>query len=220
MVSRSVSRRRARGRLFYGSSGVSPAGEGGRRVFLIAGAFILALVTFVCGVRLGKSLSDLKRGEDFAAATAARDARSPEALEKAPEKGKKAALQNPKTEELPPPARVETPSPPRAGDAAAEKLPPPAAGAGPAEATKAPVAPKGKLTLQVAALNNFDEARDLVQRLKAKGYEAYLITGTAAAKGTWYRIRVGHFSSLPEARQFAVAFEKKEKMKTIITSSP
>jgi len=83
---------------------------------------------------------------------------------------------------------------------------------------KIPAAAKAKYTLQIAALNSSDEAKELVSKLKSKGYDAYAVTGTAAAKGALHRVRIGSFSSLQEARQFAVDFEKKEKIKTIITS--
>jgi DedD protein len=82
---------------------------------------------------------------------------------------------------------------------------------------KTPPASKGKYTLQVAALNSAEEARELVNKLKSKGYEAYAITGSAAAKGALHRVRIGTFPSLQDARQFAVEFEKKEKIKGIIT---
>ena len=77
---------------------------------------------------------------------------------------------------------------------------------------------KAKFTLQVGAFNNHEEAQELVTRLQKKGYTAYQITGRAAARGTLHRVRVGHFQSLQEARQLALEFEKKEKIKTIITS--
>jgi cell division septation protein DedD len=57
-----------------------------------------------------------------------------------------------------------------------------------------------------------------VNELKKKGYEAYQVTGTAAAKGTLHRVRIGHFQTLQEARQFALSFEKRENRKPIIAS--
>jgi cell division septation protein DedD len=86
------------------------------------------------------------------------------------------------------------------------------------EATKVTPPPKANFALQVAAFSNPEEARELVNQLRSKGYSAYLVTGSAAAKGTLYRVRIGQFQTLQEARQFALAFEKKEKVKTIIAS--
>ncbi len=87
----------------------------------------------------------------------------------------------------------------------------------PAEEGKAGPA-KAKYTLQVGAFNNPQEAQELVNQLKKKGYEAYQVTGSAAAKGTLHRVRIGHFQNLQEARQFALTFEKKENLKPIISS--
>jgi cell division septation protein DedD len=70
----------------------------------------------------------------------------------------------------------------------------------------------------VGAFNNPQEAQELVNQLKKKGYEAYQVTGSAAAKGTLHRVRIGHFQNLQEARQFALTFEKKENLKPIISS--
>jgi cell division septation protein DedD len=110
-------------------------------------------------------------------------------------------------------AKEEAPSPPTPkvsnGEASAPaKTPGPEGEADP---------PKAKYTLQVAALNNAEEAQDLVNQLKKKGYEVYQLTGSAASRGTLHRVRVGHFQSLQDARQFASIFEKKENMKTIIS---
>jgi cell division protein FtsN len=74
-----------------------------------------------------------------------------------------------------------------------------------------------KYAIQVGAFNNPQDAQEMVEKLKSKGYAAYPVTGSAAAKGTWHRVRIGRFQSLQEARQFALSFEKKEKIKTIIT---
>jgi len=86
------------------------------------------------------------------------------------------------------------------------------------EGTKVTPPPKAKFALQVAALSKPEEAQELVNQLRSKGYDAYQVTGSGAAKGTLYRVRIGQFQSLQEARQFALAFEKKEKVKTIIAS--
>ncbi len=85
-----------------------------------------------------------------------------------------------------------------------------------AEPKTKPSPPKAKYTLQVAALNNAEEAKQMVLRLQNKGYPAYQITGSGAAKGTLYRVRVGRFTSLQEAKEFALNFEKKEKIKPLI----
>ena len=70
----------------------------------------------------------------------------------------------------------------------------------------------------MGAFNNPQEAQELVNQLKKKGYEAYQVTGSAAAKGTVHRVRIGNFQNLQEAKQFALTFEKKENLKPIISN--
>jgi len=200
-----------------------PAG-GERRwewCLLFAGALLLALVAFISGVRMGKGLSDFRHMESSSLRTQTKGVKSSsprplgqgasslpskdkEAASGAQEKGKEKELFPFQTKERAVEGKIST---------SAEKVP-----AADLEKTKAPPPSKAKFTLQVAAFTNPDEAADLVNQLRAKGYAAYQVTGSAAAKGTLYRVRIGHFSSLPEARQFALTFEKKEKVKTVIAS--
>jgi cell division protein FtsN len=187
--------------------------------YVAAGALLLALVAFVCGVQMGKALNELqwaesggahlqdRRGEapPFRVMEKGKDSRpAPEARVRPPETGetRKESTVSRQTEKA---------SPEKAGDPAKE--PPPA---GSAEEKSAPA--KAKYTLQVAAFNNPQEAQDLVNQMKKKGYDAYQVTGSAAAKGTLHRVRIGYFQTLQEARQFALAFEKKENLKPIISN--
>ena len=185
--------------------------KGRRNLFYIAGGcLIVALVAFLCGIQIGKSVGELSVSEETP--------RVQDAKGKAPpfrflEKGKE---------------NKPEPKPPEPADAAKEKEPPPVQA--PAEPPKDPVVPekkpgeeraansKAKYAIQVAAFNSQGEAQDLVSQLKKKGYEAYQVTGTAAARGMLHRVRIGRFHSLQEARQFAADFEKKENLKPIITS--
>jgi cell division septation protein DedD len=190
---------------------------GGRRMqwsFIVAGALILSLVAFISGVRMGKGLSDFKQTGASSVKAHTKEQKSPpfrvEAKSPEPQSGK-----DPRT-----PISQVAPSPQVQEKLLEERISPPPEKATPQTpaAAKAAPPPKAQFTLQVAALSNPEEARGLVSQLRAKGYEAYQVTGTAAAKGTLYRVRVGQFHSLAEARHFALAFEKKEKIKTIIAS--
>lgn len=164
--------------------------EGGKRwAFIAAGVLILTIVAFLSGLRLGKSLHDLKYGEIISSpAKIANDIEKKEIPYK---------WEKPKTEKSPE-ALSMPPSPP---------MPVPKPKSSP---------PKAKYTLQVAALNNAEEAKQMVLQLQNKGYAAYQISGSGAAKGTLYRVRIGHFASLQEAKEFALNFEKKEKIKPLI----
>ena len=204
-----------------------PAKEGGKRwVFIIAGAFLLALVAFVSGIRVGKAINDLQYSGKLS---------SQSKLEKKKEEKKDSHDQaefkrgnypankevNFFTSEIPDKreekARPTPPTKPKGGE---EKLLEPAKEIASSSQGAKSAPAKARFTLQVGAFNNSEEATQLVNQLQSKGYDAYQITGSAAAKGMWYRVRVGHFPSLQDARQFAVMFEKKEKIKTVITTEP
>ncbi len=226
----SRARRRARSDSSWNPPGRNPL-EGKDKIWVFVGVFtlVLALSAFISGVWMGKVLSDL------------RDIEAPvntqvEGLEEVPflPEGKQTALPAGSDAQTSPsepaanpngllpslvqPEGLENKSPvPEAkiaGSPAKEgkESPPPAAKKSP------PPHLRAKYTLQVAAFNNPKEAQEMVDRLSSKGYAAYIITGKGAARGSLNRVRVGHFQSLQEARQFAMTFEKKEKMKTIITS--
>ncbi len=192
-------------------------------VGIAVAALILALAAFSSGVWMGKAMSDLQKSGG-ATASAGREndpsaslgIATAEGPENPAEKKAEPETKKPKAEpERPKPGEVDTSE--SKASAATAKPKPEEAKAKPGETKTAP-APKPRFTLQVAALHNPEEARDLVAKLRGKGYPAYQITGTAAAKGTLYRVRFGQFQSLQEARQSALEFEKKEKTKTIITS--
>jgi len=51
----------------------------------------------------------------------------------------------------------------------------------------------GALTLQVAALQDLQVAREMTERLRRQGLEAYLVSTTLPGKGLWHRVRVGRF---------------------------
>jgi cell division septation protein DedD len=179
-----------------------------------AGTVVIALVAFLCGVQMGKSLSELRGAGEPGARDQDQKGQSPpfRFMEREKETqgvpasrvGNSVAGERPKDGEgvsLQPTAKAGSGKP-----------------LGSAEEKTAP--PKPKYALQVAAFNNSVEAQEMVNRLKKKGYDAYRVTGNAAAKGTLHRVRIGHFESLQEARQFALTFEKKENMKPIISSGP
>jgi hypothetical protein len=199
-----------------------PVPESNRKFFYIAaGALLLALVAFVSGVQMGRTLSDLRGAEEARPLIHDRKGEAPPF--RFMEKGK----------DLPPeqdakarPAEGEgslkeaIPVRPSAKGVSEKPGSPPKDLSPPPKDEGKPSPPKTKFTLQVGAYNNSQEAQELVQQLKKKGYDAYIAPGTAAAKGVLYRVRVGHFQTLQEARQFALAFEKKENLKPIISSLP
>lgn len=197
--------------------GQPPQEKNNRKFFYIAaGSIVVALVAFLCGVQMGKSLSELRRSEDPASPSRVQDRKGQVPPFRLMERGKEiqpgqeAKIRNSEARgrEGGPPQTTPKVSNGKASESMKDSAP--------GEGGTAP--PRAKYTLQVAALNNPAEAQDLVNQLKNKGYDAYQVTGSAAAKGTLHRVRIGNFQSLQEARQFALAFEKKENMKPIISS--
>ncbi|MDJ0723366.1 MAG: SPOR domain-containing protein [Desulfobacterales bacterium] len=67
--------------------------------------------------------------------------------------------------------------------------------------TRTPVEPRGRMTLQVAAVKDVDVARKMVAELRAQGFDAYRSTATTGGQATWHRVRVGRFTD----RQAAAA---------------
>lgn len=63
---------------------------------------------------------------------------------------------------------------------------------------KTAVAP---LTVQVASLQDSTRAEELVSSLKRKGYGAYTVRAQVPGKGTYHRVRVGHFTNRQKAMQ-------------------
>ncbi|APG27656.1 hypothetical protein A7E78_07275 [Syntrophotalea acetylenivorans] len=82
----------------------------------------------------------------------------------------------------------------------------------PVEAPVAPVAPKpvvskpaavasGSYLVQVAAVKQRQGAEGLRDRMKKKGYAAFVEAADLGAKGTWYRVYAGPFGNKSDADQ-------------------
>ncbi|HET7007483.1 MAG TPA: SPOR domain-containing protein [Candidatus Binatia bacterium] len=89
----------------------------------------------------------------------------------------------------------------------------PAASSTPAtEASKQAVTrqvPANGWSVQAMASTDKKEANDWLQKLKAKGYEAYLVD--AAIKGkTWHRVRIGTFEARQDAEHLRAELKAKE----------
>jgi cell division septation protein DedD len=93
-------------------------------------------------------------------------------------------------------------------DVPAEPLPSPrdaAAGAPPA----APAA--AQYTVQLAAVKRREEADGIVKRLKAKGYDAFVLTPDKDDNPAMFRVRVGSFKDKRQADMLAERLLREEK---------
>ena len=86
----------------------------------------------------------------------------------------------------------------------------------PLPAADPPVAPV--YSVQLGAFRNERSAEALTAIYKEKGYKSFTQIGTAADKGTVYRVLIGKFQGRKEALQLAAQVAKKEKIKTTVFS--
>jgi DedD protein len=111
----------------------------------------------------------------------------------------------------PKPTTVAKPAPAPATKTA---TPPPSAAPVPAARSTAASAAAGKAgyVVQLAALNSQGEADAMANRLKAKGYQAY-VQGPANGAPSIFRVRVGSYSTRSEAEGVAAKLEKEGQFK-------
>jgi cell division septation protein DedD len=109
----------------------------------------------------------------------------------------------------PPAARPEALTPKPTEAPASAKTEKPVAPSPPASAPPvAPPAPGKPLTVQVAAVKSEEEARKLTEKLRQRGYAAYIEPIAIPDKGTWYRVRMGEFPSKEFARSTMERLQK------------
>ena len=73
-----------------------------------------------------------------------------------------------------------------------------------------------RYTLQFGAYPSMDQARKQVSKLKKQGVEAYVTTSKVPKKGKVYRVRIGKFHSMDEARQFQGALDTQRKIEAFV----
>jgi len=107
----------------------------------------------------------------------------------------------------------------------------PAAAGTPPEAGSAETAPsaaetkrtealprEGGWTVQVNAYPEEKSAQRLVERLKEKGYDAYMVVSNVKGR-TWHRVRVGKFTTRDEAKKAQEELQTKENLTKTVTVS-
>jgi cell division septation protein DedD len=111
----------------------------------------------------------------------------------------------------PPPAVKPEPTVPKPAEpASSPKVEKPAPASAPAAPPPAPAAAAtGRpFTVQISAVRTEEEARRLVEKLRQRGYAAYVEPIGIPDKGTWYRVRMGEFPSKEFARSTVDRLQK------------
>jgi hypothetical protein len=84
-------------------------------------------------------------------------------------------------------------------------------------AASLPSATPGLYTIQVAAMSEASNARELLQELKRVGFDAYLVEPGAGAADSLYRVRVGRYESRTSAQREVSRLESQLGLKMWIT---
>ena len=210
-----------------------------RRVFLFMTVTVAGVALFLCGVLVGQGTARRQGGEaDRAGAAAAfdrmRDEPRPAVLDVTSGEPSAAARN---ASDFTYPGRLDDPVPeagavggPSAGpsprsaavvaDSPADEPPaplPPAAGAPDESVAAAAPDAVGPYTVQVTALQAAEAAEQVVGRLIAKGFPAYLHPPAPDAAVAMYRVRVGRYADRSRAEQVRRRLEQEEHFKPWIT---
>jgi cell division protein FtsN len=78
--------------------------------------------------------------------------------------------------------------------------------------------PKLRYTIQVGSYAEKAIAEEEARGLKRRGYAAFLVATDLPEKGTWYRVRIGSFSSRQAAEKLAGELKAKEGITPFITA--
>lgn len=72
--------------------------------------------------------------------------------------------------------------------------------------------------LQVGSFQTKDDAQKLAFRLKERGHDAYIVVTEIAGKGTWHRVRLGHYADRALAQKEGESIANAEHLSFFITS--
>jgi cell division septation protein DedD len=203
--------------------------NGKQLVFLFMAVTVVLVVTFLCGVLVGRGVQ-LDRGGPTPGGTLAAgsevDAPPPPAsanvqgTSSAPAAGNEDLKYPEMLGNDPPPAEKlraasEPPAPPAKAEPVAPEppaqAPAPASSAARDAVPAAPGEPRGPgLAIQVAAVKEKADADQIANRLIGKGYKAFVVAPAAGTPAV-YRVRVGKFKEQRDADSVAARLKKEEQ---------
>jgi cell division septation protein DedD len=94
--------------------------------------------------------------------------------------------------------------------------PPSPTSSSPGPGSVSPKKQPSRYTIQIAALKDRPTAEALTDRLKRKGYPVFILPHVIPKRGTWYRVRVGHFTKREAAQEMAQQISRQERLTTYI----
>jgi cell division septation protein DedD len=204
-------------------------------VFGVMAATVVVVVAFLCGVFVGRGVLAVRPGADTAMTAGAV---VPDPVPATADTGIPAAAGQPATGAAGAGGPLSYPGRLTASEPLPETLPaaqapvtppePPAESTGPDDTTAGVSAaaavsnrpaetPTGGFTVQVFAVRRKPEAQEIVDRLKKKGFPAYVWDPAPGDRLGGFRVRVGSFSSRQEAEAMATRLQKEEKFTPWIT---
>ena len=82
----------------------------------------------------------------------------------------------------------------------------------------APAGHEGGYQLQVSSFPTQPEARAFADQLRARGHKAYVVEAHVPGRGTWFRVRIGPFTTQHAASQYRSGFEAREHVVPFIVA--
>ena len=86
------------------------------------------------------------------------------------------------------------------------------------DASKEDLVDQDTYRLQVAAFGSIDQANEVVNDLKLRGYDAYIETSSNSRGEVWNLIKVGKFSTAQEAWNYSTIYQSKEGGEVFVES--
>jgi cell division septation protein DedD len=83
-------------------------------------------------------------------------------------------------------------------------------------ASLAPSGADGGWQLQVASYRSKQEAETIASQLRARGHKAHVQRAEIPNRGTYFRVKIGPFTTQYEAARYRTSFETKEKIPSIV----
>ena len=89
---------------------------------------------------------------------------------------------------------------------------PPSVTAAPGPGVVSPQKSSPGYTVQIASIRDRATAEALTDRLRRKGYPAFILPHVVPKRGTWYRVRVGHFKQREKAQEMTQRLSGQERL--------